>query len=121
MSLAIDLWDKEPEYDDTNWDAVNGAVSLYEWHGLTHNLGKMADAVGLYYPMWRPEEINCTEARDISGMLKIGMIYMIENKEKLEKLNPENGWGDYNGLLRCVIDYYQACLKYPKAIIKVNR
>ena len=26
---------------------------------ITHNLTKMADSVGVYKALWRPEEINC--------------------------------------------------------------
>ena len=121
MSLAINLWDKLPEYDDDSWDIVNDAINLYEWHGLTHNLGKMADKANLYYAMWRPEEINATHAIDIVDILENGVMYMIRNKDELEEFNPVNGWGDYDGLLKCAISYYQACLKYPEAVIEVSR
>jgi len=91
------------------------------WANITHNLGAMASEAMLYYPLWRPEEIGITTARELVPFLRAGLMLMHSNKEKLEKLNPDNGWGDYEGLLRFTQNYLRACGEYPDAKIRCSR
>ena len=69
--------------------------------GITHNLNTMASKVPvgneitLYTVLWKPEEIFGTKiiAYDLIKFLDIGLIYLQNNKDKLQKHNPSNGWG----------------------------
>lgn len=88
---------------------------------ITHNLGKMADKAGIYYAMWRPDEKNWKLAKDILTTLEIGLVELQANPAKYKKLNPENGWGSYEGLVDFVEEYVNACRKYPEAVIEVSR
>jgi len=40
--------------------------------------------------------------------------YFSNNKEELEKLNPSNGWGDYESTLQLIIDMHFASIMAPK-------
>lgn len=96
---------------------------------ITHNLGKMADAVilsdgnTLYKILWRPEE--CTPsyrlASEIADLLDEGWNILLSNPEEYEKYNPENGWGNYEGLCNFVYQYRNACWDNPDAEIGVCR
>ena len=40
-------------------------------------------------------------------------LYMEDNREDLIKMDPENGWGDYDGALAFVNELIQASLRNP--------
>ena len=88
---------------------------------ITHNLTKMASEVGIYKYLWRPEELDITTALQLVIPLSAGLGLLEGNPEKWKKFNPSNGWGTYKGLVRFVRDYWQACKRYPDAVIHVYR
>lgn len=88
---------------------------------ITHNLGEMAEAAGLYRALWRPEENGLTKARDLRVALRRGLHTLLTEPDRLKKLNPKNGWGDYDGLVRFVREYLDACIEYPDADVEVSR
>ena len=88
---------------------------------ITHNLGKMADAAGIYYACWRPEEINCKLARDIIPILEKGYEDMKSRPDYFKQFDSPNGWGLYIHFLPWVEKYLEACKTYPDAEISVSR
>jgi hypothetical protein len=88
---------------------------------ITHNLGEMASAAELYYPLWRPEEINITKAKQLIVPLAKGLESLIEKPDYYKTFNPENGWGSYDGLLNLVENYLKACIDNPDADVSVSR
>jgi hypothetical protein len=88
---------------------------------ITHNLGRMASDAGLYEPLWRPEEIGITKAGQLILPLQTGLALLMSAPERFEKFNPENGWGDYDTLVKFVKDYKDACEKWPDATVSVWR
>ncbi len=48
---------------------------------ITHNLTEMADAVGLYKPLWRPDEIGITKANQLIGILAEGLQTLIRERK----------------------------------------
>lgn len=88
---------------------------------ITHNLGKMAAAAGIYYHLWRPEEIGIAKARQLIEPLRIGLEELLVDPAKFEQFNPENGWGSYDGLVEFVKNYLTACEKYPDADVSTWR
>ncbi len=114
MSLSVDLIDPTATYDSSY---------LYSFN-ITHNLNTMAEEAGIYKAMWRPEELNSLGeivAGDIVDILFKGLKDLKKDRVKFEKLNPDNGWGDYDGLLEVVTAYLDACMTYPLAKIEVSR
>lgn len=88
---------------------------------ITHNLGKMASACGVYYACWRPEEINCTRAKHILPMLKNGIEVLKADPDYYKKFDSPNGWGLYIHFLPWLERYAEACEKYPEAKIHISR
>lgn len=89
--------------------------------GVTHNLTAMAEAAGLYKCMWRPDEMCITLASQMIEPLEKGIDAMIKNKEWLQTMNPENGWGSYDILLSVAQRYLAACVENPNAEVEVSR
>ena len=99
-------------------DGLGGTVFEYN---VTHNLNTMAREAGIYKHLWRPEEVGATVAVDLIAPLLNGLDALKCDRERFKKLNPENGWGDYEGLVEFVEKYLEACKKYPDATIRVWR
>jgi hypothetical protein len=93
------------------------------WEGnITHNLVPMAQAAGAYEVVWRPDEIGY----DRLGLAVLEEIvpainHLLYERHHYEQFNPENGWGDYDTLVRFLVDYALALNKFPYAEIKVSR
>jgi hypothetical protein len=88
---------------------------------ITHNLGKMADKVGIYYALWRPEERKYKIAKDIIKPLEKGLKKLKSKPEYFEQFNAPNGWGLYEHFVPFVERYLEACKQYPNAKISVSR
>ena len=88
---------------------------------VTHNLGKMADAAGVYDCMWRPDEHGITHAKQLVEPLTLGLKRLRSDPDHFKVHNPSNGWGTYDGLVRFVANYLEACKKYPEAAVRVSR
>lgn len=88
---------------------------------ITHNLNRMADEAGIYQALWRPEEIGITKAAQLIAPLFAGLELLRADPPRFEKLNPENGWGDYRGFVVFVEKYLDACREYPEAIVRASR
>ena len=88
---------------------------------ITHNLTKMADEAGIYRALWRPHETGIRRADDLAHILKNGLDKLLERPEHFKQFNPENGWGDYDTLVRFVTEYIAACREFPEADVSVWR
>jgi len=88
---------------------------------ITHNLNKMAEAVGIYKCLWRPDENGYTRARQLIKPLTAGLKKLRSNPDKFKELDAENGWGTYDVFVPWIEKYLNACVKYPNAIIEVSR
>lgn len=109
--------DREPvavNYDDGESDEVYSA-------NITHNLGSMARAADVYEYLWRPDEIGVTQADQLITPLRNGLARLKTDPQKYSAFNPENGWGSYDGLVRFVEQYLQACEEHPSAKVRVWR
>lgn len=101
-------------------------VSVYDAN-ITHNLGKMAAEVKLsngktlYDVLWRPDEHGFVFAEDISELLDEGFNILLSDPVGFKKYNPENGWGNYEGLVEFVYKYRNACWDEPDAKLEVSR
>lgn len=123
------------EITRAEWDALNPGVepvaaivnaddsdSTEVYSGnITHNLNTMAGEAGIYKPLWRPDEIGITKAEQLIEPLTTGLALLRAEPSRFRKLNPSNGWGDYEGLVRFVDRYLAACLEHPAANVAVSR
>lgn len=88
---------------------------------ITHNLNKMAGEAGIYEAMWRPDEVGHTIARHVIVPLSLGLVRLLDEPDRFRAFNPENGWGDYDGLVETVTSYLAACVEHPDATIEISR
>jgi hypothetical protein len=88
---------------------------------ITHNLNKMAKEAGIYRELWRPDEIGINKARELIAPLTDGLFLLKNEPSRFMKLNPDNGWGNYEDLVEFVEDYLSACVLYPEAEVSVSR
>ena len=101
------------------WLKVDGE-EVFEWN-ITHNLRPMADAAGFGNAAWRPDCYGMDKASQVGPYLEAGIIQLVKRKAEMELLNPQNGWGDYEGLLDFAVAYAVACNEYPDAEVGVSR
>jgi hypothetical protein len=113
MSLDVSLWAVRPtQVFDAN---------------ITHNLNKMAmevvfdDETTLYDYVWRPDEHEISTAEQLIPYLKRGRDDLMAHPEVYRRLNPENGWGSYEGLVKFITAYLHACENNPDAEVSVSR
>lgn len=85
------------------------------WGNITHNLNRMADKAGIYHAMWRPDEIGIFKAGDLIMPLEAGLEILKADPDGFRELNPENGWGSYEGLVQFVSNLAAACREHPNA------
>ena len=88
---------------------------------ITHNLGEMADAAGIYKACWRPEEIGARHAKDIIPMLEAGLAELKSKPDYYRQFDSPNGWGLYEDFVLWVEEYLEACKENPDAEIEVSR
>jgi hypothetical protein len=88
---------------------------------ITHNLGEMAEAAGIYYALWRPEEKGYILAKDIISVLEEGLKKLKKSPKKYKKFDSPNGWGLYEHFVPFVEEVLSACKQYPNAEIRVSR
>jgi hypothetical protein len=84
---------------------------------ITHNLTQMADAVGLYKPVWRPDENGIQTAADMIPFLRDGIAELERNPDRYRKMEPENKWGTYDDFIPWLKRYLAACEEHPDATI----
>jgi hypothetical protein len=96
------------------------------WEGnITHNLGRMSRAAGAYEAVWTPDDPSDGGApynpRQVIDEIVPAINHLLYERHHYEQFNPENGWGDYDTLVRFLVDYALALSKFPNAEIKVSR
>ena len=95
-------------------------TEIFHWN-VTHNLNVMAEEVGLYKILWRPEELGVSRAADLIGPLTNGLALLISDPERFKQFNPKNGWGSYELLVEFVTKYLDACIESPNATVEACR
>lgn len=87
---------------------------------ITHNLRKMADEAGIYYAVWRPEEIGIRKAEQLIAPLRAAIAAMEANPAMFKKHDSPNGWGMYVNFLPWLKDYLAACERMPDAGVEAS-
>lgn len=103
-----------------SWDVKLKAkreIILFQTN-ITYNLSDM------YYKCIDKElglkKLNGLSSKEALPIVKRAIEDMIENKEEYEKLNPSNGWGSYDGLLRDLRNLKESCEQIPDGVIEVD-
>lgn len=91
------------------------------WANITHNLNTMAEAAGIYYHLWRPEEIAITRAEQLIEPLTEGLSKLKADPGHFERFNSPNSWGLYKHFVPFAEKYLEACIANPDATVTVSR
>ena len=110
MSLNIYFDDPTATYRSTIHD-----------QNITHNLGEMAEAAGIYYILWHPKDNGITTAAQLIDPLHKAITDMRARPEYYKQFNSPNGWGIYEDFITWLDELLNACQKYPKALISIGR
>lgn len=85
--------------------------------GYTYNVSPM------FYDAMGGEGIRGLDGklgRDALPLLRSAIEKMAGNPEKYRAMNPENGWGNYDGALRLLRDLLEWCESAPLATLVVS-
>lgn len=125
MSLDVYLEDEPssrqcicPECGDVH--ATERAAYMFDAN-ITHNLGPMAEAAGIYDHVWRPEEIGVQRASQLIAPLRTGLERLRAEPERFLAMDAANGWGRYVDFVPWLEEYIAACEQYPEALVRVSR
>ena len=125
--MSLDVYLKGPEQtvrcECNNCGNKHGYIDRPDWFeaNITHNLGAMADAAGIYKALWHPEEVGINTAADLIEPLEKGLALMRADRQKFEAFNAKNGWGLYENFVPWIERYLAACKEYPTAGVEVSR
>lgn len=105
MSFGIDL-----ELPDGQW------IGIVEGH--TYNLT----------PMWVKGGVVKSRSREMDGLTsdELGIrasravLLAVRYPDRFRALNPENGWGDFDGFLEIIVRTAVICADNPGAIVRWN-
>lgn len=131
--MSLDIW-LEKGLKDTKCSLCNKKIDNINykycpWCGnqfndeihnqnYTHNVIPMWKLANVYDALYMSDGKMVDE---IIEDLRYGINHMINNPKQYEKLNPTNDWGDYKTALSWLIEFYNACLKNPKAKIGISK
>ena len=104
LEVAVDAGGEEPVW-----------VELYSGN-YTHNVVPMWEKAGVYDALYNS---GGKLAGEIVDALERGIHHMESHPDEYKALNPENGWGSYEGALAFLREVADACKKYPRATIGV--
>lgn len=96
-------------------------VAAESYRNITHNLVPMAKEAGLYECLWRPDEYGFPNAEDLVEPLRKGLRFLRLQQDKCRALNPSNGWGTYEGLVRFCEELLAECRDHPSSVVRVSR
>ena len=140
MSLDVTLYRNYHVSYDGGKTLEPKVEELYS-SNITHNLGEMAEAAGLYKALWRPYQLkegyNITEddyhveyvfevanpvkANEIIPIIEKGLEDMKARPEHYETFNSENGWGMYEHFVPWIEKYLEALKEYPESFVECDR
>jgi hypothetical protein len=114
-------WDKRnPDREPVTAVVPEETTVLFHAH-ITSNLAAMAHEVNIYTPLWRAEEIGICKAEQLKAPIALALRLLYDDPAKYKKLNPENGWGDYETFCEFLEEVLAACFKYPDARVETSR
>uniref|UniRef100_A0A6M3IMA8 Uncharacterized protein n=1 Tax=viral metagenome TaxID=1070528 RepID=A0A6M3IMA8_9ZZZZ len=88
---------------------------------ITHNLNTMAAEAGIYKHLWRPDEIEITQAKQLIEPLQKGLDLMKSDPKRFKEFDAPNKWGLYINFVPWVENYLRACRENPEAFVEVSR
>jgi len=88
---------------------------------ITHNLNRMAMAVGIYSPLWRPDEVGVKKASQLIEPLEEGLRLLESDAARFKKFDSPLGYGVYDDFVPWLRSYLSACREHPDADVFAER
>lgn len=120
VEITREEWDRKFPGREPVIAAIEESDEVYSAN-ITHNLSRMAREADIYEYLWRPDEIGVKHANQLISPLRNGLARLKADPPRYKALNPQNGWGTYEGLLQFIEQYLQACEQQPAAEVSVSR
>jgi len=92
-------------------------IDICEGWNYTHNTNGMLKEAGLIEWPYAISGMGCTE---LVTKLTKGIEKLKAEPDKYRAMNPENGWGDYDGLLAKLKAILEVAIKFPSAQWHMN-
>lgn len=86
---------------------------------IGNDFSPLAKKAGIYTHIWKPEELEIANAKDLIEPLSEGLKKLKENPMEYTKLGLEGGFVPWRGFVIFVEEYLKACVEWPKAKIEV--
>ena len=67
----------------------------------------------------RLRDFDGQNAGEVAPKLLEGILNMTESPDIYRAMNPENGWGSFDGALHYLATFYKACIENPDTIVRV--
>lgn len=95
---------------------------------ITHNLNVIAEELGFYEILWRPDETiglfkdpsKIVASEILPYYLKAFLTVLEKGDDSIKHLLPSNGWGTLECFHRVLSTCIFMCTKYPNAIIRTS-
>jgi len=84
---------------------------------ITHNLVPMAEAAGIFYEIWRPQNYGISMAQQLIIPLWSGL-NRLRASSNLFKPYSHPRFGDYNEMINFVEEYLDACMVWQYAHVE---
>lgn len=88
---------------------------------ITHNLGTMAQHLGIYECLWRPDENGYKKAHEIIYPLEQAIALMENSPDFYKQFDAKNSWGTYDQFLPWLKNLLKACEENQDADIEIWR
>lgn len=122
VEISRDEWNRlHPGTEPVTFAAKEESSREVYWANITHNLGRMADAAGIYDALWRGPEAGLVKAAQLIEPLQRGLTALRADPAYYERFNSPNGWGLYKHLVPFVEQVLAACREHPAANVRVSR
>ena len=107
--MSLDIW--------LSFESKHGTGGSTAFDGnYTHNVTPMWSKAGVYDALYNS---SGKKAKEILPELVNGILGMRNNPDEYKKLNPDNGWGDYDSALKFLRNFAKSCNEYPETIIGI--
>ena len=92
-------------------------IEVWSGPNYTHNCNGMIRDAGL--PEW-PYRVDGWEGQVLYEHLTDCISNLLADPKKYRAMNPPNGWGDYDSLVRVLQEVRDHCQKFPSSIVRMS-
>lgn len=97
-------------------ETPNDVVEIVEGH--TYNLSAMWRLAGVFEGS--SNELDGLRSGVLGDRAARGLLRAVTKPDEFRKLNPENGWGDFEGFIKILTRTAITCAENPDGIVRWN-